>query len=178
MSGIRVGLGLDIHPSDPNRPLVLGGVRFEGEPGLAGHSDGDVVCHAAADALLGAAGLGDIGEHFPDTDPTYRGIAGPEVLKRVVAMLAGAGFTPSRCDLTVVAERPPIAPRRPEIRAALATALGVPEEAVSVKATRPEGLGLTGDGAACLAIATVVPADRAEAPPGSGFPDGGEQPRR
>jgi 2-C-methyl-D-erythritol 2,4-cyclodiphosphate synthase len=175
LSDVRVGLGLDVHPSDPDRPLYLGGVRFEGEPGLAGHSDGDVVSHAVADALLGAAGLGDIGEHFPDKDPAYRGIAGPEVLKRVVAMLANAGFAPGRCDLTVVAERPPIAPRRKQITATLASALGLPDGAVSVKATRPEGLGLAGDGAGCMALVTVVPADQAEGVPDPDSGHGGEQ---
>jgi 2-C-methyl-D-erythritol 2,4-cyclodiphosphate synthase len=158
MRETRVGLGIDLHRSDPDRPLFLGGVRFEGEPGLAGHSDGDVVCHALADALLGAAGLGDLGEHFPDTDPAYEGIGGPDLLGRVVAMLAGAGFAPTRCDATLLAERPHIAGKKDEMRRSLAAALGLPVDEVSVKATRPEGLGLTGDGAGCIAIATVIPA--------------------
>ena len=158
MSEERVGLGFDLHPRDAGRPLRLGGVTFEGEPGLAGHSDGDVICHAVADALLGAAGLGDIGEHFPDADPAYAGIAGLDLLARTVALLAGRGLVPRACDLTLVAERPHVAGRREEIRRNLARAMEVAVDLVSVKATRPEGLGLTGDGAGCLAVATIGPA--------------------
>jgi len=132
-------------------------VRFEGETGLAGHSDGDVVCHALADALLGAGGLGDLGEHFPDTDPAYEGIAGLDLLARVVALLAERGLAPQTCDLTLLAERPHIAAHREEIRRNLAAALAVAPGAVSVKATRPEGLGLSGDGAGCVAVALVAP---------------------
>ena len=108
----RVGLGFDVHAFAPERPLRLGGVIFEGEDGLAGHSDGDVVCHALADALFGAAGLGDVGEHFPDTDAAFAGIAGLDLLGRAVAEVRAAGFAPSSADLTVVAERPAIAPAR------------------------------------------------------------------
>jgi 2-C-methyl-D-erythritol 2,4-cyclodiphosphate synthase len=150
-----VGLGIDLHPPAGGRPLYLGGVHFNGVPGLAGHSDGDVVCHALADALLGAAGLGDLGDHFPDTDPAHQGIAGLDLLARVVAMLADRGLAPRGCDLTVLAEQPPIAPSRDEIRRNLAAALALAVDDVSVKATRPEGLGLTGDGAGCIAVATV-----------------------
>ncbi|HXF57664.1 MAG TPA: 2-C-methyl-D-erythritol 2,4-cyclodiphosphate synthase [Actinomycetota bacterium] len=157
MTELRVGLGFDLHPWAVGRPLFLGGVRFEGEPGLAGHSDGDVVCHAVADALLGAAALGDLGEHFPDTDPALAGIAGLDLLGQVVARLAEHGLVPTGCDLTLIAERPRIAPHREEIRRNLAAALAVPVEAVSVKATRPEGLGLSGDGMGCLAVAQVAP---------------------
>ncbi len=157
MNELRVGLGIDLHARDEARPLRLGGVPFDGEPGLAGHSDGDVVCHAVADALLGAAGLGDLGEHFPDTDPANEGIPGLELLRRVSAMLAEGGLAPTGCDLTVLADRPAIAPRRPDIRANLARELRLAQERVSVKATRPEGLGLSGDGAACLAVVTVAP---------------------
>lgn len=155
MTDLRVGLGIDIHAAAEDRALFLGGVRFEGEPGLEGHSDGDVLCHAVADALLGAAALGDLGEHFPDTDSRYEGIAGLDLLARVVAMLAEQGLAPRGCDLTLVAERPRVAARREEIRRNLAAALAVSADAVSVKATRPEGLGLTGDGAGCLAVVTV-----------------------
>ncbi|MGH2766872.1 MAG: 2-C-methyl-D-erythritol 2,4-cyclodiphosphate synthase [Actinomycetota bacterium] len=154
----RFGLGFDSHPRDPDRPLVLGGVAFPGEPGLAGHSDGDVVCHALADALLGAATLGDIGQYFPDTDPGVVGIPGPELLGRTVALVLEAGLTPEACDLVVLAERPRLESRRGEIRAVLAAALGVDPSRVSVKATRPEGLGLTGDGVGCLALAVLRPA--------------------
>jgi 2-C-methyl-D-erythritol 2,4-cyclodiphosphate synthase len=157
VSEVRVGLGLDTHPSEPGRALFLGGARFEGEPGLSGHSDGDVICHALADALLGAGGLGDLGDHFPDTDSRYEGIAGLDLLARVGAMLTDRGLAPRGCDLTLVATRPRIADRREEIRRNLAAALALPLEAISVKATRPEGLGLSGDGAGCVAIATVGP---------------------
>jgi 2-C-methyl-D-erythritol 2,4-cyclodiphosphate synthase len=158
---VRVGLGVDLHRLDDSRPLFLGGVRFDGESGLAGHSDGDVICHALADALLGAAGQGDLGEHFPDTETANEGIAGLDLLAGVVALVAARGFAPDGCDLTFLAERPRLAPRREEIRANLAATLGVPMAAVSVKATRPEGLGLTGDGAGCMAVATVTPVPRA-----------------
>jgi 2-C-methyl-D-erythritol 2,4-cyclodiphosphate synthase len=152
----RFGLGFDSHPADPGRPLILGGVPFEGAPGLAGHSDGDVVCHALADALLGAAALGDIGEHFPDTDPSVAGIAGPELVRRTVRLVHEAGLAPQACDLVVLAESPRLGPRRDEMRAKLAEALGIERARVSVKATRPEGLGLSGDGIGCLALAVLV----------------------
>lgn len=156
MTEPRVGLGFDVHRFAAGRILMLGGVRFEGETGLAGHSDGDVACHALADALLGAAGLGDIGQHFPDTDPAVAGIAGLELLRRVTTQVLGAGDAPASVDVTVIAERPAIAPRRDEIRRELAAALGLEPERVSVKATRPEGLGLSGDGIGCLAVAVLV----------------------
>src|ERR671924_2298054 len=108
MPEVRVGLGFDLHARSKDGSLFLGGVRFEGEAGLAGHSDGDVVCHAVADALLGAGGLGDLGEHFFDTDPAYEGIAGLDLLARVVALLAERGLVPRGCDLTLLAERPRI----------------------------------------------------------------------
>jgi 2-C-methyl-D-erythritol 2,4-cyclodiphosphate synthase len=157
VADVRVGLGIDLHSPASGRVLYLGGVRFDGVPGLAGHSDGDVVCHAAADALLGAAGLGDLGDHFPEADPDVEGIAGLDLLARVVAMLADRGLAPRGCDLTVLADRPAIAPSRDEIRRNLAAALALRTEDVSVKATRPEGLGLSGDGAGCLAVVTVSP---------------------
>jgi 2-C-methyl-D-erythritol 2,4-cyclodiphosphate synthase len=147
---------VDLHPSEAGRPLFLAGVRFEGEAGLAGHSDGDVVCHAVADALLGAGGLGDLGQHFPDTAPEFAGIGGLDLLARVVALLAERGLAPRSCDATLVASRPHIASRREEMRANLARTLRLDPSEVSVKATRPEGLGLTGDGAGCVAVATVV----------------------
>jgi 2-C-methyl-D-erythritol 2,4-cyclodiphosphate synthase len=135
---------------------MLGGVRFDGEVGLAGHSDGDALCHALADALLGAAGLGDVGEHFPETEPRIAGIDGLELLSRTVAKVRVAGFAPVSADVTVIAERPHIASSREEIRRRLAAALGISSERLSVKATRPEGLGLSGDGAACLALAVLA----------------------
>ncbi len=156
MADRRVGLGFDVHPFGERGPLLLGGVEFGGLPGLAGHSDGDAVCHAVADALLGAAALGDLGQHFPETDPKVAGISGLELLARTVALLAERSLAPWSADVTVLADRPAVAPRRDEMRAALAKALGVPRERVSVKATRPEGLGLSGDGIGCLALAVLV----------------------
>ena len=156
MSDLRVGLGFDVHPTDASRELWLGGLRFEGEPGLAGHSDGDAVCHAIADALLGAAALGDIGQHFPDTDPAVEGITGERLLQAVLALLRDdTRLAPVSCDVTLLCERPAIEPRREEMRAALAGVLEIPVERVSVKATRPEGLGLSGDGVGCFALATL-----------------------
>src|SRR5207247_9702247 len=152
----RSGLGFDVHRFATGRELWLGGVRFDGEDGLMGHSDGDAVCHAVADALLGASALGDVGEHFPDTDPAYEGMSGGELLGGVVALLVDAGFTPSSCDVTVVCDRPAISPRRDEIRARLADILSLGIDRISVKATRPEGLGLAGAGLGCLAIAMVT----------------------
>ncbi|MGZ8583739.1 MAG: 2-C-methyl-D-erythritol 2,4-cyclodiphosphate synthase [Actinomycetota bacterium] len=153
----RVGLGVDLHPwATDGRRLWLGGVSFEGEPGLAGHSDGDVVCHAIADALLGAAALGDVGQHFPESDPLITGIAGRALLAGVVELVRGAGFSVRSCDSTVICERPPIAPRRDELRSCLAETLAIPVAAMSVKATRPEGLGLVGDGVGCMAVAVIA----------------------
>src|SRR5256885_852365 len=155
----RVGLGFDVHAfsDDPDRRLVLGGVAVPAERGLAGHSDADVVCHAVADALLGAGGLGDLGEHFPDSDPAFEGIAGLDLLTKVVALLLERGLVPGQGDLTLVADRPRIAEHREEVRRNLPSRLGLVPENVAVKAPRPEGLGLTGDGAGCMAIATVEP---------------------
>ena len=150
-----VGLGFDVHPRDASRPLWLGTLLFESEPGLAGHSDGDVMCHAVADALLGAGALGDVGEHFPETDPAFEGVSGAAILGRVVELIGERGLSPVSFDVTVVCDRPAIAPRRDEMRARLAEIAGVPTDRVSVKATRPEGLGLTGDGIGCLAVALL-----------------------
>lgn len=151
----RSGLGFDVHRFSEHRPLWLGGVLFEGEDGLIGHSDGDVVCHATADALLGAAALGDLGTHFADTDPAVEGIEGHALLRETVRLVADAGYAPTSVDVTVICDRPSIAPRREDMRAEIAACLGLPVERVSVKATRPEGLGLAGDGVGCLAIATI-----------------------
>ncbi len=151
-----VGLGFDVHAFAPGRPLLLGGVHFEAREGLAGHSDGDVVCHALADAMLGAAGLGDIGEHFPDTDPAFEGIGGLDLLGRVAGMVRAAGYRPASADLTLIADRPAISPVRDTMRRTLCDALGLATERVSVKATRPEGLGLSGDGIGCIALAVLA----------------------
>jgi 2-C-methyl-D-erythritol 4-phosphate cytidylyltransferase/2-C-methyl-D-erythritol 2,4-cyclodiphosphate synthase len=154
---MRVGLGFDVHPWAAGRPLWLGGIRFDGVDGLEGHSDGDVVCHAVADAFLGALALGDVGQHLPDTDPSVAGVTGERVLTRACELVAEAGHRASGCDATVICDRPAIAPRRDDMRRALAGIIGVPVDRVSVKATRPEGLGLVGDGVGCLALATVIP---------------------
>lgn len=156
MSEPRGGLGFDVHRFSEQRPLWLGGVLFEGEDGLLGHSDGDVVCHAIADALLGAAALGDLGQHFPDTDPGVEGIDGRTLLRTVRSKVVYAGFTPTSVDATVICDRPQIGPRREAMRRELAACLDVGVDRVSVKATRPEGLGLAGDGVGCLAIAVIA----------------------
>ena len=155
MTAIRVGLGVDLHIRAEGKPLWLGGVEFPGEPGLAAHSDGDVICHALADALLGGAGLGDLGQHFPETDPQYEGMRGLDLLGQVVDLLGRHDSAALSCDMTFLGARPTLAPSRDRIRANVASALGIEVDAVSVKATRPEGLGLSGDGAACLAVALV-----------------------
>lgn len=156
VDGPRVGLGFDVHPRDPSRPLWLGGSLVDDEAGLAGHSDGDVVCHALADALLGAAALGDVGDHFPDTDPTVAGISGSDLLARTMDVVLATGLVPTSCDLTVIAEAPAIGPRRTAMRERLSGTLGLPIDRVSVKATRPEGLGLSGDGIGCLAVVVLT----------------------
>jgi 2-C-methyl-D-erythritol 2,4-cyclodiphosphate synthase len=152
------GIGYDCHQFAAGRRLVLGGVEIPHERGLAGHSDADVLVHAVIDALLGAAAMGDIGEHFPDTDERYRDVSSIELLHDVVGKLAERGLTIGNVDATVVIERPKLAPARAEIRASLADALGLPVERVSVKATRGEGMGFVGreEGVAALAIATLT----------------------
>jgi len=156
MPEARSGLGFDVHRFSEHRPLWLAGVWFEGEDGLVGHSDGDVVCHAVADALLGAAALGDLGQHCPDTGVDTVGIEGRTLLSDVVAKVALAGYLPTSVDATVICDRPAIDPRRDEMRDELAACLRLGVERVSVKATRPEGLGLAGDGVGCLAIAVIA----------------------
>jgi len=151
---LRVGQGFDIHPfsDDPARALVLAGVRLEGK-GLSGHSDGDVVCHAVADALLGAAGLGDIGSLFPDTDPSLAGADSVGLLARVVERLSRS-WRPLNVDCTVIAEAPRLGPVKEAMERALSGVVGAP---VSVKAKRGEGLGALGrqEGIACLAVALI-----------------------
>jgi 2-C-methyl-D-erythritol 2,4-cyclodiphosphate synthase len=153
---IRVGLGFDVHAfsADPSRPLVLGGVHLPGERGLEGHSDADVVAHAVADALLGACGLGDLGQHFPDTDPAWAGADSVAILGGVVALAAGAGWRTGNVDCTVLLEAPRLAPHRAEMARRLGAVVGAD---VSVKATRAEGLGALGRGVgvACWAVALV-----------------------
>lgn len=150
---MRVGIGYDCHPFDSSRRLVLGGVHIPDHPGLAGHSDGDAVAHAVADALLGAAGLGSIGDHFPDTDPELRGADSIRLLARVGRLLAEHGFRTVNVDVTVVAESPRVAPYAAAMSARVAGALGIPAPAVSVKGTRNEGMGWIGRGEGLAAIA-------------------------
>lgn len=154
---IRVGLGFDLHPLVPGRPLVLGGVTIPADLGLGGHSDADVLAHAVAEALLGALALGDLGRHFPDTDPRYRGISSLALLTRVMELISARGARPLNVDATVLAEAPRLAPFLPEMAKRLADGLGLPLEAVSVKAKSPEGLGLLGrrEGMAAMAVVSV-----------------------
>ena len=151
---MRVGIGHDTHRLEAGRPLLLGGVLIEHPRGLAGHSDADVVLHALTDALLGAAGLGDIGQHFPDTDPALAGADSVELLRRAVADVRAAGWRPSNVDCTVVLEAPKLAPQRDAMQATLSGAVGAP---VTVKGRRAEGLGALGrrEGIACWAVAVV-----------------------
>ena len=155
---VRTGLGVDTHAFAPGRPLILGGVEIPHESGLAGHSDADVLTHAIADALLGAAGLGDIGGLFPDTDPQYAGADSIVLLRTVVAQLVRHGYTIANVDATVVMERPKLAPFRARIEAVLAAALGIAPDAVNVKATTGEGMGFVGrgEGVAALAVTTLT----------------------
>jgi len=163
MAGVvRVGQGYDVHRLQAGRRLVLAGVEIPHEEGLAGHSDGDVVLHAVIDALLGAAGLGDIGEQFPDTDPAYRDIDSGILLERVRRMVAAAGYAAANVDVTVVAERPRLSPYKPAMRGRLAELLGLASQAVAVKAKTNEGLGELGAGRAiaCLALVGLTEAAR------------------
>jgi 2-C-methyl-D-erythritol 2,4-cyclodiphosphate synthase len=154
---LRVGHGFDVHrfSADPSRVLVLAGCRFDGEAGLEGHSDADAIAHACVDALLGAAGLGDIGTHFPDTSPQWKGADSMAMLAHAVALVAGEGWEISNIDCTVVCERPKLAPRREEMERRLAEVVGA---AVTVKGTRAEGLGALGrvEGLACFAVALLL----------------------
>ena len=154
----RAGIAYDSHRfMQSGGRLVLGGVEFPGEPGLIGHSDADVVSHALADALLGAAGLGDIGDHFPDADPRWADADSIDLLRRVAALLAADGWRPVNCDLTVVAERPRLGPVKAAMATRLAGALAVDGARVNVKATSNEGMGFIGrgEGIAALAVAQI-----------------------
>ncbi len=152
----RVGLGFDVHPfsDDPTRALVLGGVTIPGERGLAGHSDADVVAHAIGDALLGACGLGDLGQHFPDTDASWAGADSLAILDRVLGMIGAEGWSPGNVDCTVLLEAPRLAPHRAEMARRLGAVVGAD---VGVKATRAEGLGALGrgEGVACWAVVLI-----------------------
>ncbi len=153
---MRIGQGYDVHRLVEGRRLILGGVEIPYEKGLLGHSDADVLLHALMDALLGAAALGDIGQHFPDKDPQYEGADSMELLGRVCALLRQKGYRVGNCDCTVIAQRPKLAPYIPAMRENIASALGIPTDRVSVKATTEEGLGFTGEGAGIAAQAIAL----------------------
>lgn len=154
---LRIGQGFDVHPFAEGRELWLGGVRIDHPRGLAGHSDADVLCHALCDALLGAVGEGDLGRHFPDTDPAWKDAAGLDLLAGVRQILEAGGWAIGNADLTLLSEEPRIAPHVPTMQDAMGKALGVDPSAISVKATTLEGLGPLGrgEGIAALAVALV-----------------------
>jgi 2-C-methyl-D-erythritol 2,4-cyclodiphosphate synthase len=156
---MRVGQGFDVHAFDETRPLILGGVEITGAPGLAGHSDADALSHAIADALLGAANLGDLGARFPDTDE-WAGASSLAILEQVAQLLTAEGWAIGNIDSTVVAARPRLAPFKDQMRARIAEALGVDVRTVSVKATTTDGLGYVGrgEGIAAHAVALLTPA--------------------
>jgi 2-C-methyl-D-erythritol 2,4-cyclodiphosphate synthase len=153
---LRIGHGYDIHRIVPGRPLVLGGVRFPADFGLEGHSDADVVTHAICDALLGAAGLADIGHYFPNTDAAWKDADSQLLLRRVIAEIGALGFSPVNIDATVIAEKPKIQPQLAAMKAALSRSTGLPVEAVGLKATTHEGVGEIGRGVAIAAHAVAL----------------------
>jgi 2-C-methyl-D-erythritol 2,4-cyclodiphosphate synthase len=152
----HVGFGYDSHRFDASRPLVLGGVHIPGAPGLAGQSDADAALHAIIDAMLGAAGLGDIGEHFPGDDPSLAGIDSGELLARAWEKVSRAGWHVANCDVTILTERPKLSPWKPAMRSNIARLLGVEPEAVSVKAKTNEGMGPIGRGEGLAAMAVIT----------------------
>ena len=166
MREMRIGHGYDVHRLVEGRKLILGGAEIPWEKGLLGHSDADVLVHAVLDSLLGAAGLGDIGGHFPDTDPAYAGADSLEMLSHVVALLAEQGFSVGNVDATVLAQRPKLAPYIPQMREGLARAMGIDPSQVNVKATTEEGLGFTGsgEGMAAHAVCLIGKEDRGRRP--------------
>lgn len=157
---MRVGQGYDVHRLTEGRELILGGVKIPYEKGLDGHSDADVLVHAVMDALLGAAALGDIGEHFPDSDPRYKGASSIELLRHVGWLLENEGYVIENIDSTIIAQRPKLLAYRPKMAENIADALGLSKDQVSVKATTEEGLGFTGAGqgiaAQAIALLTAV----------------------
>jgi 2-C-methyl-D-erythritol 2,4-cyclodiphosphate synthase len=153
----RVGFGFDLHPLVAGRPLILGGVTVPSEVGLDGHSDADVLTHAVGEALLGALALGDLGRHFPDTDPRWRGVSSLLLLGQVIELVRGRGAALINVDATVLAQAPKLAPHLPEMAKRLADVLGISLERTSVKAKSPEGLGLLGrrEGIAAMAVVSL-----------------------
>ena len=143
---MRIGHGYDVHKLVADRDLILGGVKIDYELGLLGHSDADVLLHAVSDALLGAAGLGDIGRHFPDTDPQYKGADSLKLLENVAEKVKAAGYRVSNIDVTMIAQRPKLAPHIPQMVLNIASAVGIAPDRVNVKATTEEKLGFTGEG--------------------------------
>ena len=143
---MRIGHGYDVHKLVPDRDLILGGVKIDYELGLLGHSDADVLLHAVSDALLGAAGLGDIGKHFPDTDPKYKGADSLKLLENVAEKVKNAGYRVSNIDVTMIAQKPKLAPHIPQMVLNIAAAVGIAPDRVNVKATTEEKLGFTGEG--------------------------------
>jgi len=152
----RVGTGYDVHRLVEGRPLILGGVTIPHDKGLLGHSDADAALHALTDAMLGACALGDIGQHFPDSDPAYQGISSMLLLEGVVALMREKGFVPRQCDLTIMAQRPKLAPFIPHMRENIAKTLGIPLGRVGIKATTTEGLGFVGREEGIAVQASVV----------------------
>ena len=153
---MRIGHGYDAHRFGPGRPLIIGGVGIPHDQGLLAHSDGDVLIHALCDALLGAAALGDIGRHFPDSSKDYENIDSRVLLRKVIALLTGQGYKVGNADITVIAQRPKLAPHIPAMRALLAADLLVSEGQVNIKATTTEGMGFTGRGEGVAAHAVVL----------------------
>lgn len=155
-AGYRVGQGFDIHRLVPGRQLILGGVPIPHETGLSGHSDADVLLHALMNGLLGAMGKGDIGTHFPDTDPGFEGASSASLLARVLEIMREAGFAIVNADVTVITQRPRLSPHFAAMRTSLARLMEVPEDLVNVKAGTMEGLGSIGEGRAMAALAVVL----------------------
>ena len=160
---MKIGSGFDVHAFTKGDHVVLGGVRIAHDRGLRAHSDGDVVLHALADAILGAIAAGDIGQHFPDSDPAWRGADSRVLLRHVVGLAARAGYRVGNCDVTLIGERPRLAPHREAMGANIASDAGVERGCVGVKATTTEGLGFTGrgEGLAAQAVVLLMPADTA-----------------
>lgn len=156
MTDLKVGHGYDVHRLTAGRKLILGGQEIPFELGLLGHSDADVLTHAVMDALLGAAGLGDIGRHFPDSDPAYAGADSVKLLEHVTALLKENGWRVGNVDATILAQRPKLAPYIPDMRRCLAAAMGVEADRVNVKATTEEKLGFTGSGEGMAAHAVAL----------------------